>query len=95
VDQEQGLELGEWEPHDISSVPERMRPTLELLNRFGEAFYSGRIPTGSWRSTGPDYAAQQVVLTIFPEDAAFREAVAAVLPADSYRIVVDDVHGIG
>jgi hypothetical protein len=72
-----------------------MRPTLELLNRFGEVFHRGRIPTHCWRSTGPDYEAQQVVLTIYPDDAAFREAVAAVMPAHGYRIVVENIHLIG
>ena len=89
------LELGDWEPHDVDEFPPAKRPTIELLNAFGEAFHDGRVPTHCWRSTGPDYDAQQVVITIFPDDLGFRDAVAAVLPVGTYRIEVDDIQFLG
>jgi len=84
------LELGDWEPHRRADFDARHWPTIQLLNTFGEAFHAGQIPTGCWRSTGPDYNNEQIVITIFPDDADFRSAVAEVMPPGSYRINVED-----
>jgi hypothetical protein len=85
------LELGDWEPHKRADFTGRQWPTIQLLNIFGEAFYSGQIPKHCWRGTGPDYENEQIILTIYPDDTEFRSAVAAVMPQGSYRINVSDI----
>jgi hypothetical protein len=72
-----------------------MRRTVEYLNRFGDALHVGKLPESRcWRALGPDYEAQQAVITIFPDDAEFRRAVAETMPEGSYRIVVKDIRGL-
>jgi hypothetical protein len=85
------LDPDDWEPHELSDFPPEMRLTIKHLNRFDEALHHGRIPVGPWRSLSPDYQAEQAVITIHPDDAEFRSAVAAVMPEGSYRIVVEDL----
>lgn len=94
ADSELRLEADDWEPHEISRFPPEMRLTVRYLNVFDEALYHGRIPVGPWRALGPDYDAEQAVITIYPDDDVFRRAVEATMPADSYRIVVEDIRGI-
>lgn len=89
---EDDLDLSGWTPYRLSDFTTRQRPTIELLNRFGTAFHGGRIPRRCLRGTGPDYTAEQVILTIFPDDPDFRRAVAEVMPEGSYRIRVLNVH---
>jgi hypothetical protein len=88
-------EPSDWRPYRLEEHPPRNRPTLALLNTFNTAFYGGQIPRACWRSTGVDYEAGQLVITIYPDDQAFRAAVARILPATTYRVVVDNVQGIG
>lgn len=92
--EEPELEMSDWQPHRLSDFQPSQAPTIRLLNTFGEAFHSGRIPTRCWRATAPDYSAQQILITIFPDDAEFRRAVAEVLPQGRYRIEVADRRGV-
>jgi hypothetical protein len=87
------LDPDDWEPLEVLNFPPEKRRTVEYLNMFNAAFYSGQIPTGPWRSLGADYELEQVVITIFPDDSDFRRAVAAVMPDGSYRLVVRNVLG--
>jgi hypothetical protein len=87
------LDPDDWEPHEVGDFPPEMRRTVEFLNLFDAAFYGGQIPTGPWRSLGPDYELEQAVITIFPDDADFRRAVAVAMPDGSYRIEVSNVQG--
>jgi hypothetical protein len=66
-----------------------------VLNTFLSALYGGDLPRESWRSTGPDYELRQIVITIYPDDQPFRTAVATILPAGTYRIVVEDAQHFG
>jgi hypothetical protein len=88
-------EPGDWQPYQLEAHPEAHRPTLAALNTFLSALYGGELPRESWRSTGPDYDLGQIVITIYPDDQPFRKAVATTLPAEAYRIVVEDAEHFG
>src|SRR3954469_20039970 len=94
VDGDPDIELREWEPHRPEDFPASQRPTIERLNAFDAAFFSGRIPRRCYRGHGPDYDPQQVEIIIFPDDEEFRAAVAAAMPSGSYRIDVSDLRNI-
>jgi hypothetical protein len=66
------------------------RRVIETFNRFHEALESGQIPQECLRGAGAS-AAGHLSITIFPDDPAFREAIARWLPEDAYRIKVQDV----
>ena len=89
-------DMSGWEPTPVDDLPAHMRPTVELVNRFMQALYDGRVgPRHLWQSAGPDYDQERVVISIYPDDDFFRDAVARVMPPDSYIIEIDRVVMLG
>ena len=66
--------------YDEDSFPEHKRPVIRTLNAFLAAQQDGRIPA-VFTAGGPDYETGEAVISIPEENADFRRAVAAVLPA--------------
>lgn len=79
--------------YDEADFPVERRPVVRTLAQFHGAVADGRIPGGVVTAAGPDYAKSQAVFYIPEEDEAFRQAVAAVLDAGTYRIEVRKVYG--
>ena len=65
---------------------------IRTLNLFLAAQQEGRIPAFA-TGGGPDYETGEAVVYIPEESDDYRRAVAAVLPAGTYRIEVGPVYG--
>lgn len=71
----------------LDNFPEDQREVVRMLYVVMDAHEAGRLP--GLQRCSRDYRAHRVKVTIWPDDVAARETLAALLPPDAVEITVE------